>query len=42
MSEQKSGLNIPEFQLDDVLKGFDGYQNHLEWDDIPPVGREIL
>lgn len=42
MSEKKTKLNIPEFQLDDLLKGFDGYQNRLEWDDIPPVGREIL
>lgn len=41
MSE-KSELHIPEFQLEDLLNGFDGYQNQLEWGDIPPVGREIL
>lgn len=41
MSE-KTELNIPEFQLEDLLKDFNGYQNHLEWGDIPPVGREIL
>lgn len=39
MSEKK--LNIPEFKLEDLLDGFEGYQNHLEWGDIPPVGREI-
>lgn len=41
MSENNE-LHIPEFQLEELLKGFNGYQNHLEWDDIPPVGREIL
>ena len=41
MSE-KTELHIPEFHLEELLKGFDGYQNHLEWDDIPTVGREIL
>ena len=42
MSEnKKSELNIPEFKLKDLLKGFDGYQNHLEWEDITPVGREV-
>lgn len=39
MSENK--LNIPEFKLEELLDGFDGYQNHLEWEDIPAVGREI-
>ena len=39
MSEKK--LNIPEFKLKDLLDGFEDYQNHLEWGDIPPVGREI-
>ena len=37
-----SELHIPEFQLEELLNGFNGYQNHLEWDDIPPVGREIM
>ena len=42
MSEnKKSTLNIPEFQLDELLKGFENYQNHIEWEDIHPVGREI-
>ena len=40
MSE-KTELHIPELQLEELLKGFNGYQNHLEWDDIPSVGREI-
>ena len=39
MSEKK--LDIPEFQLKNLLEGFDGYQNHIEWEDIQPVGREI-
>ena len=39
MSEKK--LNIPEFKLEDLLNGFEDYQNHLEWEDIPSVGREI-
>lgn len=42
MSENtKSELNIPEFQLEDLLEGFEGHQNHLEWGDIPSVGREV-
>lgn len=40
MSENKK-LNIPEYKLEDLLDGFEAYQNHLEWEDIPPVGREI-
>ena len=39
MSEKK--LNIPEYKLEDLLDDFEAYQNHLEWKDIPPVGREI-
>ena len=39
MSEKK--LDIPEFKLEDLLNGFEGYQNHLEWENIPSVGREI-
>ena len=39
MSEKK--LDIPEYQLEDLLDGFEGYQNHFEWEDIPSVGREI-
>ena len=39
MSEKK--LDIPEFKLEDLLDSFKGYQNHLEWEDVPPVGREI-
>lgn len=39
MSEKK--LDIPEFKLEDLLDGFENYQNHLEWEDIPSVGREI-
>lgn len=42
MSENtKSELNIPEFQLEDLLDGFEGHPNHLEWEDITPVGREV-
>lgn len=40
MSENKE-LNIPEYKLEDLLKDFEDYQNHLEWEDIPPVGREV-
>ena len=39
MSENK--LDIPEFKLKELVDGFEGYQNHLEWEDIQPVGREI-
>lgn len=38
---KKSKLNIPEFKLEELLDGFNGYQNHLEWDDIPLVGEEL-
>lgn len=39
MSENK--LDIPEFKLEDLLERFEGYQNHLEWEDIPLVGEEL-
>lgn len=42
MSEnKKTELNIPEYKLKDLLKDFGEYQNHLEWEDITPVGREV-
>lgn len=39
MSENK--LDIPEFKLEDLLEDFEGYQNHIEWDEIPLVGEEL-
>jgi hypothetical protein len=43
MSKKKQlELNIPEYKLEDLLDpSFEGYQNHLEWEDITPVGREV-
>ena len=42
MSEnKKSTLNIPEFQLENLIEGFEGYQNHIEWEEIPLVGEEL-
>ena len=42
MSEnKKSELHIPEFKLEELLDGFEGYQNHLEWEDVTPVVKEI-
>ena len=34
---KKSTLNIPEFQLENLLEGFEDYRNHLELKDIPLV-----
>ena len=38
---KKSELLITEFKLEELLDGFKGYQNHLEWEDVTPVGKEI-
>lgn len=39
MSENK--LDIPEFKLEDLLERFEGYQNHIKWEDISLVGQEL-
>ena len=41
LKNKQSELYIPEFKLEELLDGFEGYQNHLEWEDVTPVGREI-
>ena len=34
-------LVIPEFKLEDLLAGYEGYTNNLEWPEIQLVGAEI-
>ena len=34
-------LFIPEYKLEDLLAGFEEYQNHFEWEEIPLVGEEL-
>ena len=41
LKNKQSELYIPEFKLEELLDDFEGYQNHLEWEDVTPVGREI-
>jgi antitoxin component of MazEF toxin-antitoxin module len=41
IKNNKDKLIIPEFKLEDLLNGFENYQNHFEWQDTPLVGEEI-
>ena len=42
IKNNKDKLIIPEFKLEDLLNGFENYQNHFEWQDTPLVGEEII
>lgn len=39
--EKIKDINISKIQLKNLLEGFEDYQNHLEYDDIPLVGEEL-
>lgn len=41
IKSNKEKLIIPEFKLEDLLSGFEDYQNHFEWQDTPLVGEEV-
>ena len=44
--KDKDRLRIPRYKLEDLLAGYDGTQEQdefaKEWDNIKPVGREIV
>ena len=41
LKKESDVLNIPRFRLEDLLKGYDGYQNEEYWKDVEPVGEEV-
>ena len=41
IKNNKENLFIPEYKLEDLLAGFEEYQNHFEWEEIPLVGEEL-
>lgn len=41
IKNNKENLFIPEYKLEDLLAGFEEYQNHFEWGEIPLVGEEL-
>ena len=41
MTSVEKSITIPEFKLEDLLSGFEGYQNQFEWPDSPLVGEEL-
>lgn len=40
-NNKEEKLIIPDLKLEDLLVGFEGYENTLEWEDSPLVGAEI-
>lgn len=41
LKKESDVLVIPRFRLEDLLKGYDGYQNEEYWKDVEPVGEEV-
>ena len=41
LKKESDVLNIPRFKLEDLLKGYEGYQNEEYWKDVEPVGEEV-
>mgnify|MGYP000985037026 FL=1 len=41
LKKESDALNIPRFRLEDLLKGYEGYQNEEYWKDVEPVGEEV-
>lgn len=41
MNSAEKSTTIPELKLEDLLSGFEGYQNHFEWPDTPLAGEEM-
>lgn len=41
LKKESDVLVIPRFKLEDLLKGYDGYQNEEYWKDVEPVGEEV-
>ena len=41
LKKESDVLVIPRFKLEDLLKGYEGYQNEEYWKDVEPVGEEV-
>ena len=41
LKKESDVLIIPRFKLEDLLKGYEGYQNEKYWKDVEPVGEEV-
>ena len=41
LKKESDVLIIPRFKLEDLLKGYEGYQNEEYWKDVEPVGEEV-
>ena len=41
LKKESDVLNIPRFKLEDLLEGYEGYQNEEYWKDVEPVGEEV-
>lgn len=41
LKKESDALIIPRFKLEDLLKGYEGYQNEEYWKDVEPVGEEV-
>lgn len=41
LKKESDVLVIPRYRLEDLLKGYEGYQNEEYWKDVEPVGEEV-
>ena len=41
LKKESDVLIIPRYRLEDLLKGYEGYQNEEYWKDVEPVGEEV-
>lgn len=41
LKKESDALIIPRFKLEDLLKGYENYQNEEYWKDVEPVGEEV-
>ena len=41
LKKESDVLVIPRYKLEDLLKGYEGYQNEEYWKDVEPVGEEV-
>ena len=41
LKKESDVLIIPRYKLEDLLKGYEGYQNEEYWKDVEPVGEEV-
>ena len=41
LKKESDVLIIPRYRLEDLLKGYENYQNEEYWKDVEPVGEEV-